>query len=77
MRSKRSKVGITTNLYSRRKQWGASLPIIWEWMEFGPFETKEAAEKWEASQLGSENVSVRESTSDRKAVNWHGYKFYY
>jgi len=70
------RVGITTNLERRKKEWKAEHSDMQNWEEFGPFDSREDAQKWEDSQTGCEKSGGGDNPDDPTA-KWSGYRFSY
>ena len=74
------RVGITTNLERRKKEWKAIHPTLKNWQKLGyPYDTKEtaqAAENLAAAMHGCESGSGGDDPDDPNA-KWYVYKFDY
>ena len=70
------RVGITTDLKSRKKYWKGEHPSLRNWQIAGPYKTKSAAQKAEDSFAQQYGCVSHPGGEDKKGT-WHVYKFDY
>ena len=67
------RVGITTRLAERKKEWEQKYPHMRNWQEYGPFENRKKAQAWEDRQPCDKSGGGADP--DNPNVKWYGYRF--
>ena len=69
------RVGITTNLERRKAEWQKKYPNLRNWKKFGPYPTKEAAQRREEQLADQNNCKAFRGGRNKKDAEWYAYKF--
>lgn len=67
------RVGITTRLEERKKEWEQRYPAMRNWQAFGPFDNRAEAQAWENGQPCKKSGGGADP--DSLGAPWYGYRF--
>lgn len=67
------RVGITTRLADRKKEWEREYPRMRNWQQYGPFKNRKEAQEWEDRQTCDKSGGGADP--DTPGAKWYGYRF--
>lgn len=66
--------GITTDLQRRKREWKNKCKKFRNWQTYGPFKSREKAQKWEDTCGTCDKSGGGRNPKDKNA-KWYGYSF--